>query len=251
MILAINIGNTNTHLGLFSDDKLIRDEYVTTDELEYSGKRLEHLLKRQTITAAGISSVVPEKDVFLRKYLKDNLEIIPYFISGKSMLPIKLKVLNPGSLGSDRICNAVAGYNLFKRKNNVIIVDCGTAITYDVVLKNGNYEGGSIAPGLLTLAKSLNEYTSKLPLLTKPDFKINANPVGRHTFDALNSGIVNAFIDSVNGMISKIVRYYKLDFKVIITGGDAEFLLPELKFKSVLRKDCVLDGINFIMKETG
>ena len=251
MILAVNVGNTNTHSGLFSGDNLIRDMYVPTDELEYSGNRFSLLVKKQMITAAGVSSVVPGKDAFLSRFLKTNLNVVPEFITGKIKLPVKLKVLNIRSLGSDRICNAVAGYSYFKRKNNVMIVDCGTAITYDVVLKNGNYEGGAIAPGLSLLAGSLNQYTSKLPLLGQSDFKIRENPVGKHTFDALNSGIINAFVDSVNGMISKIIRYYKRDFKVVLTGGDGGFLLHELKHTAVLKKDCVLDGINIIMKEIG
>lgn len=249
MLLAIDVGNTNSHLGIFFNGKLIRDIHFQTDELENSTDKIKVFLKRQENFSAGISSVVPEKNIYLDKLLKINYGISPVFINGKINLPVNLKVLNLASLGPDRICNAVAGFDYFKRKRNVIVIDCGTAITYDVVLKNGDYEGGAISPGLNTLALSLNQYTSRLPLLTKSDFKIKENPVGKHTLDALNSGIVNAFIDSVNGMVSRINKHYKTDFKVIITGGDAKFIMKKLNFRPVVMENCVLQGINIIMKE--
>lgn len=249
MILAIDIGNTRTRLGIFSDELLIRHAEIPTDELEFSEKQLGIFLKKQAIDSTGVSSVVTELNDPLKKILEKKFYLQPVFINGKSALPLKLNIINRNSLGSDRICDAVRGYYYYKRKHNVLIIDCGTAITYDIVLKNGNYEGGAISPGLMTLSRSLNDYTSRLPLLSKQDFIVRNNPVGKHTFDALNSGIVNAFIDSVNGMISRIHRHYKTDFKLILTGGDAQFLMPNLVYKSVLIENCVLEGINIIMKE--
>jgi type III pantothenate kinase len=249
MLLAVDTGNTNTLFGIFENDKILRKIRIQTDEIEFSRNQLELFLKNYDITKIGISSVVPEKNTFLNKLFLRKYDINPVLISGKNKLPIKLKVLNQTSLGSDRICNAVTGYFYFKKRENVIVVDCGTAITYDVVLKNGSYEGGSIAPGLNSLARSLNQYTSKLPLLTKQDFKITDNPVGKHSVEALNSGVVSAFIDSVNGMISRIQKYYKYNFKIIITGGDASFIKPNLKYKCSLLENCVLEGINIILKE--
>ncbi len=248
MIAAIDIGNTNTHLGIFEGKKLIKTSGFPTADFDISKKIIIKFLGKRKLTSVGISSVVPKLNGLFNEFLKDNYNIKPVYISTKLPLSIKTKLKNHKSVGADRLCSAVYGYEYFKRKHNIIVIDSGTAITYDVVLKNGNYLGGSIAPGLAIMAKSLNQFTSKLPFLNSNTLKYISNPVGRDTIGALRSGIVNSFVDSINGMVERIIKYHKLDFKIILTGGDASFVRSKIKYSVVIRQNCILEGIKLILQ---
>jgi type III pantothenate kinase len=151
-------------------------------------------------------------------------------------------------LGADRICNAAAAYEFFRRKENVIAADFGTAVTHDVVLKNGDYIGGIISPGVETMAKSLHEYTSKLPILKKGEMYVPRNIIGRNTVEALRSGTAFASVASFEGIVSKIEKDLKRKFKVILTGGFARQIHSKTSVKTVIRENLVLEGINCILK---
>src|SRR5438876_10326650 len=134
MILAIDIGNSSIKVGLFNNNKP-----AFTKTFQVNSKKF-HIISflnpvKSKITFAGISSVVPKVNRHWTKIIKDEFNIKPLFISGSLRLPIKIKAKKPPSLGADRICNAVAGYEFFKRRENVIVIDFGTATTYDIVLK--------------------------------------------------------------------------------------------------------------------
>ena len=124
---------------------------------------------KNKINRVGISSVVTGVNKLWTGFIKNNFSLTPLFINYKVDLPLYLKIKSPQTLGADRICNVVAGYEYFGKKENVIAVDFGTAITYDIVLRNGNYMGGIISPGIETMAKSLHHFTSKLPMLKNSD----------------------------------------------------------------------------------
>jgi type III pantothenate kinase len=248
MILTIDIGNTNTHVGIFKGKNLIKYTNLYTSPLNKTHAILKKFLGNHLINGVGISSVVPKINKFYKKYFIELFDLKPLFVNYKSKLPITIKVKNLKNVGSDRICNCVFGYEYYNRKENVLIIDSGTAITYDVVLKNGDFIGGSIAPGIKTISKSLNQYTSSLPLIEMNDLKITSSPIGRNTVEALSSGIIFSVIDSVDGMISRIKDFYNIDFRIILTGGDSEFIKPKLKNKIILKKYSVLEGINFILQ---
>ncbi len=247
MLAAIDIGNTNTHLGIFEGNELIKISGFPTADFDISKKLILDFIGKRKLTSVGISSVVPPVNGRINKFFKVNYSIKPFYISTGVYLPLKLALKNPKRAGADRLCNAVSGYEYFKRKENVIVIDAGTAITYDVVLKNGIYIGGAIAPGLVTLSKSLNQFTSKLPYLKKESLNYISNPIGKNTIEALRSGIVNSFIDSINGMVDRILKNHKMDFKIILTGGDASLAKSKLKYKAVIRQHCILEGINLIL----
>lgn len=251
MILAIDIGNTNSHFVLFNNDKIIKRLVLDDDVIQQERKfnRSAASFVRYNITHIGVASVVTSllKPVFHWSIKKFNTK--PLIINNKVKLPVNIKVKSPVTLGADRICNAVAGYELYKKKKeNIIVIDLGTAITYDVVTKNGNYIGGAIAPGMNLLNSALYDYTSQLPLLDKKELRYPDNPIGKTTNKALQSGIVFTVIDAINGMINRINRQLKKESRIILTGSYTEIIAESLDFKAEVKENLVSEGINHIVK---
>ena len=251
MFLAIDIGNTLTHAGLFDDLKLKKKIIFPTDEVltNHELPRKVTVLALKPITKIGISSVVPKANVYWKYLTKKYFDINPVFVQGKMKLPINLEMKMPGKIGSDRLCNAVAGYEYFKRSYSVIIIDLGTATTYDIVLKNGTFIGGIIAPGIRTSADALHQKTARLPLVSEK-FYFPVNPIGKDTVSAMSSGISYSALDSVEGMVRRLNGKLKVKFKIILTGGFAELIKQRVSFKAVIRKDLVLEGINHILRHS-
>jgi len=249
LILAIDIGNSITHLAVYEQYKII---YIR----KFSSRSI--LSKKILVTTAnkfknkinrvGISSVVTGVNKLLTGFIKDNFSLTPLFVSHKVNLPVYLNLKSPHKLGADRICNAVAGYEYFVKKENVIVVDFGTAITYDIVLRNGNYMGGIISPGIETMAKSLHRFTSKLPLLKNTDMIMPKRVIGRNTVNAIKSGTLYVVLASFEGIKSKIEKELKRKFKIVLTGGFARQIHSSTKLKTTIRENLVLDGINYILR---
>lgn len=249
MILAIDIGNTMTHTAVFAGNKIAAFKKFPT-----ASKSLKKFISsfaeiyKKNIVQVGIASVVPEVDSLWKIIAKEYFSVKPIFINHKVSLPVKLRLKYPVKAGADRICNAAAAYEFFRRKENVIAADFGTAVTYDIVLKNGDYIGGIISPGAETMAKSLHVFTSKLPMLRKSEMYVPRNIIGRNTVEALRSGTAYASIASFEGIIEKIEKELMRKFKVIITGGFAKQIHSNTSIKTVIRKNLVLEGINCILK---
>ena len=249
MNLAIDIGNTYTHLAVFNNNKIIKNtDVLTNSKAEYT-KAIIFLYNKykQKIKNIGISTVVPKAEKFIILETVKHFKINPLTVNYKSKLPVKIKVKNPGTLGADRICNAVFGYEYFERKNNVIIADMGTANNYEVVLKNGDFIGGIIHPGIGTSAVALNLKTGKLPLPDIADLKVKSSVIGKNTYDAIQSGLLNSAIFTAKMFISSVEKEYNSRFKVIVTGGFGLKLKKYIKKEAVYRKNTVLDGINCIL----
>ena len=183
MLLVIDIGNTNTSLGVFEKDKLINKFSLSSDtkktQDEY-GISLLTVLNHNNLTSqikgAMISSVVPQLCEIYKGAIEKYLNIIPLSLSYKSKMPIVLNLKNNKEIGADRIANASAA--AIKYKLPAIVIDFGTATTFDIVDKNFNFVGGIIAPGLKIQAQSLSKFTSKLPklkiqTLKKTNFKFS------------------------------------------------------------------------------
>lgn len=246
--LAVDIGNSYTHLGVFSK-KLNRIISISTEDtsikdIDSAFFRFIHDLK---IERSAISSVVPEKEKLWNEYIMDSLQINPLIINNKSKLPIKIKVKNSETVGADRICNAVSGYQYFNRKSNVVIIDMGTAVTIDVVMKNGDFRGGIIMPGVWTSAKSLFINTGKLPLISEKELSFPHRITGDNTKDAIKSGLMNSVLFALEGYIKAIRKEFNAEFKVIVSGGISQVFHKKFSFKPVYIKNTVLDGLNVIM----
>jgi type III pantothenate kinase len=245
MNLTVDIGNSFTHIGLFSNKLILTFKYPTHSKPNID--LLKTKFYSEIIESAGISSVVPTMITFWQKRAIKWWKIKPLIVNNRSKLPVRLKVKNSNTLGSDRICNAVYGYEYFNRRENVIIADLGTANTYDAVLKNGDFIGGIIAPGIDTSALALNMNTAKLPLLNIKDYKFNKSLIGRDTKQAIQSGLMNYALFATEGIVKAIEKELKRKFKVIITGGPAKIIHNRLSIKSIYVENTVLEGINAIL----
>jgi type III pantothenate kinase len=248
MNLALDIGNSYTHLGVFCQQSLLYTSKLRTSDVIGIEKELIKIKSNYRIEKIGISSVVTEIEHELKKTVKNVLKIVPLCISGKIRLPIKLNIKNKEKLGADRICSSVAGYEFFKGKENVIIIDLGTATTYDVVLRNGEFIGGVISPGIETSAKALNISTSELPLLTLEELNFPRTSIGKTTVMAIKSGIMYSALDSMEGMVKRIEKNLNRKFRIILTGGFAKKIKNKTALKVLVKENLVIEGVNLILR---
>ena len=251
MLLVVDVGNTQTHFGAVSDGGAIDEHWrfatvrsSTSDEL---GAALSNLLALRglsfaDITASAISSTVPELAPewaqMARRYLgHEPLVVGPGVRTG---MPIRLD--NPRELGADRLVNAVAAWARFGRA--CIVVDFGTAITYDVVSDEGEYLGGIISPGLEISLDALVGRAAKLPQVELGEPRAL---IGKTTADAVRSGIVYGFAGQVDGIVARLRAELGVDAPVIATGGLAHHLVPAFA-ESVEEVDdmLTLEGLRLI-----
>ncbi len=242
IILALDIGNTNTSIGIFDNDKLIDtfrlSSSVTKTEDEYGILLLTFLShKNLKIEGAIISSVVPKLAETYKEAINKYLNIDAINLSYKSKMPVKLKLDNNREIGADRIANATAVVKKYKLP--AIVIDFGTATTFDIVDKNSDFVGGIIAPGLEIQAKALSQFTSKLPKL-----KIEGaqNAIGKNTISAMLSGIVKGHQCMIEGMIKECENELGSSATVIATGGYSEVLFKKSSI-DYIDKDLTLFGL--------
>jgi type III pantothenate kinase len=250
MLLAIDIGNTNIVFGLFTGDKLLNKFRIETNKNksadDYAIDIVELFLNDKIdclkINCVVVASVVPSLNETIEKAIKKfyNGEVL---MVGKNLkLNIEITVKNKSEVGFDRLVNAIAGYKKFG--GNLIIIDFGTATTFDVVGENGEYLGGVIAPGVNLSIKALHDMTAQLPRI---QVKPQKNVIGKSTFEAMNSGIYFGYISLVEGLITKIQAEYKKEIKVIITGGLASLFANAIKNDGVC-PDLTLEGLKIASK---
>ncbi len=252
MILAVDIGNTHTVFGIYDKKKLLGDwrvtSFVTRTEDEF-GALVKHFCEEakisvKKIAAIGISSVVPNLTDVMQRMSRKYFSIEPIVVSSSLPLGIKVMYDDPSSVGADRLCNAVAGYA--KYKGPLVIVDFGTATTFDVVSKGGEYLGGVIAPGIETSAGELHRRAAKLP---KIDIHFPKNVVGKNTVASMQSGILYGALDSMETMIRRISKEIDDYPTVVATGGFSELMMKHSKIINKHEPTLVLDGIRIIVEK--
>ncbi len=250
MLLAIDIGNTNTVLGIFDKNKLVESWRLvsshtrTADEYWITAKLLcndAHISTRD-LDGVIIGSVVPELTHNFTAMSKKYLSIEPITVNHTLNLGLKLLVEEPAEVGADRICNVVAGREHYPFP--LVIVDLGTATTFDVLNENGDYIGGAIAPGLATAALEL---TRKAAQLHKIAFKYPDHIIGKTTEEHMQSGIFAGHIAMIEGIIERIKTELSCSsLYVIATGGFCE----EIKKHSSIIKEAnpllTLEGLHLI-----
>lgn len=229
-LLVINIGNTNTQYGIFSDGVVRNVKYVPTSDFLKRSKNIPELMSGMPI---AVSTVVPAaKKVLEGKNI--------YWVGPSGKLPVSLKKIDSSTLGADRIANIAAVAK--SAKLPAIVIDCGTAITINAVNSKSEFLGGAILPGRMLLRKSLNDFTAQLPLVALSDKKPKA--LGRNTKDAILSGTDLAVLGAVKEIISRIKIEIKMEkCMVIATGGDAGFFIRNIKGIKPAGKDLTLLGI--------
>ena len=241
IILAIDIGNTAITCGVFINDVLSeRSDFKNLDQFKLY---LENNLKQKEKII--ISSVVPQKTQKIKSLIQNIKKHIQIIIIDAELSNLKLKVKEPNSVGADRLCNIKAA--LILHKPPCIIIDFGTAITYDVINNNHEFIGGVIAPGIETSSEYL---ISKAALLSSTDLKFPPKAIGITTTENIQSGIMFGAIDQVNGMIKRIEKETRLKYDIILTGGISKILSLHFTQKHILDADLTLKGMFFIYKST-
>jgi len=253
MLLAVDIGNTNVVLGIFRERELLLcwrlDSHTRRTDDEWL-LLLKTLFRNENILISGISgvaisSVVPGLTPSFKKLANKHLNIEPLVISGDLDLKVAIKYDTPSAVGADRLCNAIAGYE--KYGGPLIIIDFGTATTYDVIDENGDYIGGIIAPGLETAARYLHKLAAKLPSveLAFPDAII-----AKSTERSMQAGIMYGTLASVEGLVAQIKKELNQDCRVIATGGIGALIAEKTAVIESFEPDLTLMGIEKIYRST-
>ena len=246
MLLAIDVGNTNTAIGIFDGDNLVANwrtetkKTATADELALLFRDLFELsgFDFGVIDKITISNVVPSVQHAFTSMGVRYFKVAP-FVVGPDNIDIKINYPNPQEIGADRLVNALAAYE--KHHSAVIIVDFGTATTFDYIDENGAYSGGAIAPGIAIANEALYRWTSKLP---RVDIAKTASVVGKTTIEAIQAGVYHGYKGLVSHMIGQMKREVGTSPKVIATGGLASLIVEDMECE--IDRFLTLNGLRLI-----
>ncbi len=235
--LIIEQGNTSTKVAIYAEGNLKASfVYKTFDK-----SKLKPLFDVYSLDK-GIYSTVADVDEDLIAYLKERLSCFIYF-DNDVRLPITIKYKTPHTLGKDRIAAVVGAYYL-QPNRNILIIDAGTCITYELLEASGSYLGGNISPGMTTRFKALNDYTKKLPLVNERE---EVPCWGTCTEDAIRAGVVNGIVFEMDGYIDKAKELYS-DVLIFLTGGHSFYFESRLKNSIFADINLVLTGLNRILE---
>ncbi|MEN8204109.1 MAG: type III pantothenate kinase [Bacteroidota bacterium] len=239
MNLVLDLGNSYGKIAVCDKKKVIEAaiyEKISSREIAYFHTRYSGL------NGAIISSVVNySREIidYLRSLYSTCIEL-----DHSTSIPLINRYRTPDTLGYDRIAAAVGAYTIYP-ETNVLVIDAGTAITYDIVTSEGEFLGGNISPGLAIRFKSLNKYTTRLPHLERPEERPPL--VGSSTREAIQSGIVNGLLFEIDGFIASISQEYP-NLQVVLTGGDAKYFVGKLKSSIFVDLNLNLIGLNRILE---
>ncbi|KPK91725.1 hypothetical protein AMJ80_07100 [bacterium SM23_31] len=251
MLLAVDIGNTNVVLGVFDDDTLLfrwrldshtrrtEDEWLVLLRTLFSNADLGF----SDITGIAISSVVPGIAPFFIGLSRNHFKIEPLIISSVLDLGIVIKYDDPTAVGADRLCNAVAGYEMYE--SPLVIIDFGTATTYDIISGKGEYIGGIIAPGVETASQHLHEHAAKLPSV---ELRFPDSIIATNTERSMQVGIMYGAVASIEGIISRIKKELNEQAVVIATGGIAPLIIEKTPIIDHYEPDLTMIGMEKIYK---
>ncbi|MBP1677433.1 MAG: putative transcriptional acitvator, Baf family [Bacteroidetes bacterium] len=235
--LCIDLGNSSTKTGIFRNDELV--ETLVYEQL--SAYELEKIISKHNIEACILSSVTdirPDIEDFLTEKIRCFIRL-----EYQTKVPVENRYLTPQTLGKDRLA-AVVGAITLRPNADLLVIDAGTAITYDFVDRNGVYHGGNIAPGIEMRLKALHNYTSKLPLVDLADTEIL---FGNDTRSAILAGVVNGILFEIEGYINTL-KHKIPELSVFLTGGSTFYIDSKLKSAIFAEKNLVLIGLNRILQ---
>ena len=253
MLLVIDVGNTHTVLGVYEDNQLRNDWRIhterntTEDEFNvlinslFSAGNIYLNDVDQTIISCVVPPMVTILDAFCRKYLGH----APQWVDAKNCAGMPILLKNPAEVGADRIVNAVAAFH--KYRTSLIVVDFGTATTFDAISQKGEYIGGAISPGIGIASEALFRKASKLPrveIFVPPE-----NVIGKDTINSIKSGIIFGYAGLVDGIVRRMQREMGTDPKVIATGGLAELLFDVSETIEAVEPALTLEGLLVIANQ--
>jgi len=239
MNLVLDLGNTYGKIAVCDNKKVVEAatyEKITSREISYFHKRYPDL---KGVIISSVVNYSREIIDYLRSQYACCIELDHF-----TPIPLENKYRTPDTLGYDRIATAVGAYTICPGKN-VLVIDAGTAITYDIVTARGEFVGGNISQGVEIRFKSLNKYTNRLPLLERPE---ETPPLlGSSTREAIQSGIINGLLFEMDGFIDAISKEYP-KLQVVLTGGDAKYFVGKLKNSIFVDPNLNLIGLNRILE---
>jgi len=249
MLLAIDIGNTEITLGVFAGEELRATWHIATvinrRADEYASLLLNLLqnqgLDKTEIKDAALCSVVPPLMATFGELLRRYFRVEPLVVGAGVKTGVSIRMDNPREVGADRIVNAAAAHHLYG--GPVIIIDLGTATTFDVVSKEGDYLGGVIAPGIVMGAEALSARTAVLPRVELVPPK---RTIGSNTVAAIQSGLVFGYVGLIEGVVARIQKELGEKAKVVATGGYAELMAQETKIIGAVNLDLTLIGLRLV-----
>ena len=253
MLLVIDIGNTNIVMGVFEGERLLRnwrlrtERNTTEDEFNVIASTLfaQGNIRPQAIKQTIISSVVPPMVTILDSFCRKYIGAAPLWVDPTSYRGMPIHYRNPAEVGADRIVNAVAAYRKYRR--SLIIIDFGTATTFDGISQSGEYLGGAISPGIMIASEALFLKASKLPRVEifKPPRKV----IGTDTAGSIQSGIIFGYAGLVDGMVRRMKSEMGTAPAVIATGGLAELMHHVSETIESVEPDLTLEGLRIIAGE--
>ena len=237
MNLILDVGNSLLKTALFKKSQLIQKFKFS----ENYKRNIEDIISKNNVTHSIISNVGRIDDSIIN-ILKESTNLL--LVSNQLKFPFKNLYKSKNTLGQDRLALVSAAAFKFP-KENVLIVDAGSCITYDFKNNNNEYLGGGISPGILMRFKSLNTFTSNLPLI---DFDSIHQLIGNNTKNSINSGVINGTISEINGIIQQYCEEFK-NIRIILTGGDSNFLLKRIKNSIFADQNFLLVGLNKLLED--
>src|SRR5436190_1377796 len=248
MLLAIDLGNTNTVFGVYDGERLVMHWRLSTQKdrtVDESGILLRNLFALERIDAQKIrkviiASVVPPLDPVLHEMVSLYFSVEPAFVTHENAgIPVLYD--DPREVGADRIVNAVAVIHKYGKP--AIVVDFGTATTFDAITAAGEYRGGVIAPGIVISAEALYEHAAKLPRI---EIQKPASVIGSSTVGSMQSGLFYGYVALVDGIITRVKKELGPKTRVIGTGGQAPFISQETKLIELVDANLTLDGLQLV-----
>lgn len=227
--LVVDAGNTRVKAAVYLNGGLAEIRFFSNDDL----KGLKSFLFDNRFHKAILSSVRSPKETRWLLQLMQGAQLF----STTMPLPVKLDYDTPGTLGADRLANAVAAYAI--SRSSCLVIDIGTCIKFDFTDKDGVYHGGSISPGIRLRYKAMNDYTAALPLINNTE---PAKLIGKSTVDCMHSGVMGGIRAEIDGFIAKYEAIYQ-DLKIFVTGGDAEYFDFGAKNNIFVDENLTLTGL--------
>ena len=244
MILLLDIGNTHTHLGLANGRRVLKQADIPTAVWFTTGaaKHVNRFLGRARVEGAALCSVVPKATPLVQRLVKQLFSLTCFTLTHKTLSAVGINYPKPETIGPDRLANAVAVKHHFGAP--AVVVDFGTALTFDVVDKHGDYVGGIIAPGLAAMTDYLHEKTALLPRIRIHD---TTSVIGKNTEDAMLIGAVHGYRGLVRELIRELRR--ELDaprLPVVATGGYAKLMAAGLPEITAVMPNLTLEGLRLV-----